>query len=54
MNPPKLTPEQDKLLKEADFAKLYIWYNELSPGKDCNLEILRLYNYLNQLMREKA
>ena len=54
MNPPTLTPEQELLLKEADFETLCGFYNELHGGKDSNLEILRLYNHINKLMMEKA
>jgi len=54
MNPPTLTPEQELLLKEADFAQLYIWYNELASGINANMDVLRLYTYINKLMMEKA
>jgi len=54
MNPPTLTPEQHKLLDSATFEQLCEWYNELYDGKDSNMEILRLYNYINKLMRDKA
>jgi len=54
MNPPTLTPEQQKLLDEADFNQLCDWYNELHPGIGCNMDVLRLYTYINKLMMEKA
>jgi len=54
MNPPSLTPEQEKLLNEADFDQLCAWYNELYPARDSNLEIKRMFEYLNKLMRDKA
>ena len=52
--PPKLTQAQFDLIENADFAQIYIWYNELLPGIKVNNDINRLYNYLNEKMKEKA
>ena len=52
--PPKLTPAQFDLIEKADFAQVYIWYNELFGAAKVSSEINRLQQYLNEVMKEKA
>ena len=54
MNPPKLTKEQEELIKNSDFSTCYIWMQELYPAIKINSEISKLYNYLNEKMKEKV
>ncbi len=52
--PPILTDSQKKTINDADFAQVYVWYNELLPGIKANNEVNKMYNYLNEVMKEKA
>jgi len=52
--PPKFTPTQQDLIDKADFAQLYIWYNEVGPGRFTCTEAKKLFDYLNEKMKENA
>jgi len=54
MKPPALTQEQFDLIDAADFDQLCEWYNELYDIAKVNTEFNRLFQYLNEKMREKA
>jgi len=50
--PPILTTEQERIINSADFAQLYIWYNEVGPGRFTCTEAKKLWDYLNEKMKE--
>jgi len=54
MKPPILTPNQQDLISQATFAEVYAWMNQLHPGRKLNLEIERLWQHLNEILKEKA
>jgi len=54
MKPPIFTPQQQQLLDSATFAEVYEWMNQLHPGRKLNLDIERLWQHLNEILKEKA
>lgn len=54
MKTPNLTKEQENLIEKATFNEVYEWMNELHSGRKVNSDINKLWNYLNEVLKEKA